>query len=262
MKLTPTRMIATAAAVVAIGSSAFVAAKQYGWGALAPKAGEAAPLALVNNQAVTAADVEALMTGGMLKPVAVENAINRLLVADAARKLWPAEAQAVSESVAREALTSLYVRKKLGELQRDVADDEIARYYETNVKDELYSGQMIKYYLTQDAKDAVDMAEAIKQGNAPALSKLAWVNREGDHAVLPAGVPYGLYQQVKALQPGQFLGPWRVRDGILFLKLEERKASKRPDLPKVKDEIRQILAQQHLEQALKTLRDQAKIELK
>jgi len=262
MKTMRTRIIVILVAIVAVVGITFAAKNQGVFSASSKDASPPAILAVVNRQPVTTADVEALMSAGMVKPVAVENAINRLLTAEAARRQWPADAQAIAESVAREALSGLYLRKKLSEFQQAVSDQDISNYYDTNVKDELYLGHVLKYYLTQDAKDAAEMAEAIKQGGGAYLGKFSWVNKEGDHAVLPAGVPYGLYQPVKALQPGQYLGPWRVRDGVLFLKLEERKQGKRPELAKAKDEIRQILAQQRLESALKELRDQAKIELK
>ncbi|MES2261598.1 MAG: peptidylprolyl isomerase [Pseudomonadota bacterium] len=227
-----------------------------------PQAGTQAVLATVNRQAITAADVEPLMATGMAKAVAVENAVNRTLTAEAALRLWPADAQAISNSVTREALSGLFVRKRFAEIQKAVSDADIARYYETNITDEMYSGHVLKYYLTQDAKDAADIAEAAKQGGGAVLAKFSWVNKDNDHAVQPGGVPYGLYQQVKGMQPNQIAGPFRVREGLLFLRLEERKTAKRPDLPKVTDEIRGILAQQRLEVALKELREQAKIELK
>ncbi len=219
-------------------------------------------LATVNGHSVTAADVEPAMTKGMAKAVAIENAVNRTLTAEAAMRLWPEDAQALSDSVAREALAGLYVRKKFAEIQKAVPDADIARYYASNVTDEMYSGHVLKYYLTQDVKDATDTAEAAKQGGGSSLSKFTWVNKDNDHSVLPAGVPYNLYQQVKSMQVGQVTGPFRVRDGLLFLRLEERKPGKRPDLPKVSDEIRGLIAQQRLEASLKELRGQAKIQLK
>lgn len=255
--------IAVAVGMVALAGITVVAAKQDVFVSSPHKdATSQAVLATVNRQSITTTDVEALMSAGMAKPVAVENAINRTLTAEAARQLWPEESQAVADAVAREALSGLYLRKKLGELQQAVSDNDISRYYDTNVTDALYSGHVLKYYLTQDAKDASEMAEAIRQGSGASLSKFSWVNKEGDRAVLLTGVPYGLYQQVKAMQPGQFSGPFRVRDGLLFLKLEDRKAGKRPELAKVKDEIRSMLAQQRLEGALKELRNQANIQLK
>jgi parvulin-like peptidyl-prolyl isomerase len=261
MKRFGTRTVVAAVSITVIAGAAFAAYKQGMFGA-PPPASSSTVLAVVNQQAVTTADVEALMANGMLKPVAVENAINRALAADSARNLWPADAKAIAESAAREALSGLYVRKRLDELQRAVSDADISRYYETNVTDELYTAHVLKYYLTQDARDAAEMTEAVKQGGGALLAKLNWVNREGDHAVLPSGVPYGLYRQVKGIEQGQFLGPWRVRDGVLFIRVEERRAGKRPELAKLKDEIRQILAQQRLEGVLKDLRAQAKIELK
>lgn len=219
-------------------------------------------LATVNGQSVTAADVEPAMTKGMAKAVAIENAVNRTLTAEAAMQLWPDDAQALSDSVAREALAGLYIRKKFAEIQKAVPETDIARYYASNVTDEMYSGHVLKYYLTQDAKDATDMVEAAKQGGGQSLVKFTWVNKDNDHSVLPAGVPYNLYQQVKVMQAGQISGPFRVRDGLLFLRLEERKPGKRPELPKVSDEIRGLIAQQRLEVALRDLREHAKIQLK
>lgn len=260
MKIAGTRMLLMTVAIAALGGTAYAVNKHGLFSA--SKAESASVLALVNDRPVTAADVAGQMTLGMTKPVAVENAINRALAADAARELWPADAKAVEESAAREALAALYLRKQFGEIQRNVSDADIDKYYESTVKDELYTSHVLKYYLTQDAKDAAAVTEGLKANNAETLAKLAWVNREGDHSVLPTGVPYGLYRQVKAMQPGEVLGPWRVSDGVLFLKLEERKPGKRPELAKLRDEIRQMLAQQRLESSLKDLRAQAKIELK
>lgn len=219
-------------------------------------------LAVVNGKAVTSADVDVFVATGLSKPVAVENAISRLLSAEAARALWPKDAEAVAEASAREALATYYVRKKLVDLQRGISDEEIARYYEINIKDEMYSGQALKYYLTQDAKDAIAMVEAVKKEPDAIGSKFSWVNKEGDHTVPPAATPYGLYQQVKTMQPGQYAGPFNVRDGLLFLKLEERKPGKRPEFAKVKDEIRAVVAQKKLEDLAKELRAKANIQLK
>lgn len=258
-----TTKIGLAVTAVALAGVAVAMAKPslLPFGSSTPVAAQAV-LATVNQQSITAADVEPLMAGGMAKAVAIDNAVNRALTADAAKQLWPADAQALADSTAREALSSFYLRKRFAEIQKAVADPDIARYYDINVTDEMYSGHVLKYYLTQDAKDAAEMAEAAKQANAAALAKFSWVNKENDHAVLPAGVPYGLYQQVKTMQQGQTLGPFRVREGLLFLRLEERKPNKRPELAKLKDEIRNILAQQRLESALKELREQAKIQVK
>lgn len=253
--------IAIGLLVLAAGAAAIVKPELLPFGSAKESAGQLV-LATVNQQSITAADVEPMMANGMAKAVAIENAVNRTLTAEAALRQWPADAKALSDSVAREALAGLYVRKKFAEIQKAVADADIARYYTSNVTDEMYSGSVVKYYLTQDAKDAAEMAEAAKQGGGAALAKFSWVNKEGDHSVLPAGVPYNLYQQVKVMQPGQISGPFRVRDGLLFLRLEERKPGKRPELPKVSDEIRGLIAQQRLEASLKELREQAKIQLK
>jgi len=219
-------------------------------------------LAVVNGKTVTSADVDALVAAGLSKPVAVENAISRVLSAEAARTLWPKDADAVAEASAREALATYYVRKKIVDLQRDVGEEEIASYYETNIKDEMFSGQVLRYYLTQDPKDASAMVEAIKKEPDTMGGRFSWVNKEGDHSVLPAATPYGLYQQVKSMQSGQYAGPFNVRDGLLFLKLEERKLGKKPELAKVKDEIRAVVAQRKLENLTKELRAKANIQLK
>jgi parvulin-like peptidyl-prolyl isomerase len=258
------RNIAIAAAALAASGIAIAIAKPGILNLSGPSrsASTQTVLATVNQQTITSSDLESFMAHGMAKAEAIDNAVNRSLTAEAARQLWPADAQALSDTAAREALSNFYLRKRFAEIQKAVSDQDISRYYQTNVTDELYSGHVLKYYLTQDAKDAAEMAEAAKQNNGASLTKFSWVNKEADHAVLPAGVPYSLYQQVKTMQQGQTLGPFRVREGLLFLHLDERKPGKRPDLPQVKDEIRNILAQQQLESALKELRAQAQIQLK
>jgi len=218
-------------------------------------------LAVVNGKNITTADVDGLILAGMTKPVAVETAISRALVAEAARSAWPKEAEALAEAGAREALAAFYVKKKLADLRQVISDDEINRYYEANIKDEMYAGQGLKYYLTQDGKDAAEMAEAIKKSPDAVAGKFSWVNKDGDHAVLPVATPYGLYQQVKTMQAGQYSGPFNVRDGLLFLRLEDRKPGKRPDLLKVKEDIRALVAQRRLDEESKELREKADIHL-
>lgn len=219
-------------------------------------------LASVNKKPITLADVEPLMALGMAKPQAIETAINRVIVSEAALREWPDEARAIAESTTRTALSDMYLRKKVVDFQKAVTDSEIVAYYDKNVTSELTTRHVLKYYLTQDAKDANEMVGAIQKGEDAYLSKFVWVNKEGDHSVLPGAVPYGLYQQVKKLQSNHVAGPFRVRDGLLFLRMEQRINGQRPELQAVKEEIRNILAQQHLESALRQLRDAASIQLR
>ena len=252
------KIVVGLSALVLIGGVVF-AAKQ---ASLAPADAKPAVLAVVNRQEITATDIEGLVASGMSKPVAIEAAVTRQLGAEAARSQWPRESDAVTQAVVREALANYYLRRRLGELKAAATDEDIKRYYDTNLKDEMYSGQALKYYLTQDAKDAGEMAEAVRKNQESLLGKFSWVNKESDHYILPLSVPYGLYQQVKALQPGQYAGPFNVRDGLLFLKLEDRKPGRRPELAAVRQDITTALAQQRLEEEVKELRAKASIQLK
>lgn len=230
--------------------------------ASSPSERKQAVLAVVDRQEIMTTDIEGLVASGMSKPVALEAAITREITAEAARSQWPEETRIIADVVLREALSNYYVRRKHAELQKAVKDDDVSRYYETNMRDEMYSGQILKYYLTQDAKDAGEMAEAIRKNQDALLGRFSWVNKAGDHAVMPLAVPYGLYQQVKAMQPGQYAGPFSVRDGLLFLKLDDRKPGQRPELAKVREDIQVVIAQQRLEENVKELRTKAAIQLK
>lgn len=255
---TSSKVLGVLGALILVGGVAYAMKRS----TLSPAEGKQTVLAVVNRQNITTADIDGLVASGLSKPVALEAAIAREINAEAARSQWPEDSQAIADAVLREALSNYYVRRTLAELQKAVKDEDVARYYETNLKDEMYAGQVLKYYLTQDAKDAGEMAEAIRKNQDAALGKFSWVNKNGDHAVMPLAVPYGLYQQVKAMQPGQYAGPFNVRDGLLFLKLEDRKAGQRPELVKVKEEIQAVIAQQRLEEKAKELRTRAAIQLK
>lgn len=252
---TSSKILGVLGALILVGGVAYAMKRS------APSPAEQKVLAVVNRQNITATDIEGLVASGLSKPVALEAAITREINAEAARSQWPEDSKTIADAVLREALSNYYVRRTLAELQKAVKDEDVARYYETNLKDEMYSGQVLKYYLTQDGKDAGEMAEAIRKNHDAVLGKFSWVNKNGDHAVMPLAVPYGLYQQVKAMQPGQYAGPFSVRDGLLFLKLEDRKAGQRPDLAKVKEEIQAVIAQQRLEENVKELRAKTAIQL-
>lgn len=248
--------------IVAWGTVAVVAVLGVVYGVKSSGGAKLSVVAIVNGKTITAADIDPLLAAGLAKPVAVESAITKALGAEAALAAWPKEAETVAEAGAREALANFYMRKRLAELQATVSEEEISRYYDINIKDEMYSGQLLKYYLTQDSKDANGMADATKNRPDSVSAKFSWVNRDGDHGVLPVAIPYGLYSQVKTMQPGQYAGPFSVRDGLLFFKLEDRKPGKRPELSKVKEEIRAVLAKTRLEEEVKELRTKANIHLK
>jgi parvulin-like peptidyl-prolyl isomerase len=61
---------------------------------------------------------------------------------------------------------------------------------------------------------------------------------------------------------GDFIGPFRVGDGLLILQIQDTRAGKKPPLTQVKDEIRNLIVSRQLNDELLARREKASIKLK
>jgi parvulin-like peptidyl-prolyl isomerase len=77
-----------------------------------------------------------------------------------------------------------------------------------------------------------------------------------------ADVPYGLGMAVKKLKAGERLQPVTVREGVLVLYVDDVKVNPKPELEKVRAEIRDLIVAERFNADMKARRAASKIELR
>ncbi|MEY3466159.1 MAG: peptidylprolyl isomerase [Steroidobacteraceae bacterium] len=269
-------IIAGAIAVLVIGGGWY--AWSHGWfGARAKPASTAAAgkpstanvppaglrvLAEVNGKNITAEEIAPLVGQGIDRAVAVDRYVTRLLAADAANEMYPEESKVARAAAEREVLSQLFLSRRTAELRQATTDADIDKFYKENVRDADYANYRLAYYLTGDENDAATMARNIAGNDREAIGKFQAVNKQGDGFVPLGQVPYGLGQLVASAKTGDFIGPFRVRDGLLILQIQDTRAGKKPPLTQVKDEIRNLIVSRQLNDELLARREKASIKLK
>ena len=219
-------------------------------------------LAEVNGKNITAEEIAPLVGQGIDRAVAVDRYVTRLLAADAANEMYPEESKVARAAAEREVLSQLFLSKWTSELRQATTDADIDKFYKENVRDADYANYRLAYYLTGDENDAAMMARNIAANDREAINKFQPVSKQGDGFVPLGQVPYGLGQLVASAKTGDFIGPFRVRDGLLILQIQDTRAGKKPPLTQVKDEIRNLIVSRQLNEELLARREKASIKLK
>ncbi len=219
-------------------------------------------VAVVDGADITEADLLPFLNAGLDKAVAVDRAINKVVAANNADRLYRQAAKTAMQSARNEVLASVFINQRSIEVRNGVTDKDIKSFYDTRVKDEDFTTFKLKFFVSVDAKEAQDVFDGVGRGEKEALAKLAWVRKDGEHFLTAADVPYGLGVAVKKLKAGQRLQPVTVREGALVLYVDEIKANPKPELTKVENEIKDLLVAERFNEDMKARRAAARIELR
>jgi hypothetical protein len=219
-------------------------------------------VAVVDGAEISEAELQPFLNAGLDKAVAVDRAINKVVAANTADKLYRAAAKTAMQSARNEVLASVYINQRSIEVRNGVSDKDIKSFYDTRVKGEDFTTFKLKFFVSVDAKEAQDVFDGVGRGEKEALAKLAWVRKDGEHYLTAADVPYGLGVAVKKLKAGQRLQPVTVREGALVLYVDDIKVNPKPELTKVEAEIKDLLVAERFNEDMKARRAAAKIELR
>jgi hypothetical protein len=217
--------------------------------------------ATIDGKPVMEVELAGLINSGADRAVALDRYINKVLAADAARSRYADDSRTAVMAAEREILANLYLQRRNQELLQAVTDTQVADYYKANVRDEDYAAFKLRYYLSRDQADAVNVKALLDKADKGAQAKLAPLGNTQDGYMPFQTIPYGLGQVVRNAKAGDVIGPVMVRDGLLILSLDEMRKGSKPELDKVKNEIRALLADRQLSEELLALRKKAQIQL-
>jgi len=223
-------------------------------------------LAVVNDEKITGSDIKVLLESGVDRAIAVDRTINKLLVANAARSLYPIESRDTLRSAERDLLSGLFLRLKRQELLDMISQQAVEDYYEKNITQQQFDTYKLKYYLTRDFNDAEQVKALLSASDKDALAKLEYFNKESPFVSLSA-LPYNLGRVIKesympTSKSRTILGPITVRDGYFIVMIEDFKPGSRPQLSSALGlTIREQLVENELSVVLTDLRKNAKISI-
>ncbi|MDY7572986.1 foldase protein PrsA [Actimicrobium sp. CCI2.3] len=219
-------------------------------------------VAVVDGAEIAEAELLPFLNAGLDKAIAVDRAINKVIAANSADKLYRQAAKTAMQSARNEVLASVFINQRSLEVRNGVTDKDIKVFYDTRVKDEDFTTFKLKFFVSVDAKEAQDVFDGVGRGDKEAMAKLTWVRKDGEHYMTAAEVPYGLGVAVKKLKTGQRLQPVTVREGALVLYVDDIKTNPKPELAKVEGEIKDLLVAERFNEDMKARRAAAKIELR
>ena len=219
-------------------------------------------VATVDGAEIAEAELLPFLNAGLDKAVAVDRAINKVVAANSADKMYRQAAKTALQSARNEVLASVFINQRSQEVRNGVTDKDVKTFYDTRVNAEDFTTFKLKFFVSVDGKEAQDVFDGVGRGEKDAMAKLAWVRKDGEHYLTAAEVPYGLGVAVKKLKAGQRLQPVTVREGALVLVVDDVKANPKPELAKVEAEIRDLLVAERFNDDMKARRAAAKIELR
>lgn len=224
-------------------------------------------VAVVDGQTITYADIRPLVEAGIDRAIAVDRTLNKVLVANAAKTLFPQEAKVAIQTAEWDLLSALFLRLKREQIQSMISEASINDFYEKNITPQQFDTYKIKYYLTRDRTDADQVRALLLAGDKGALDKLEYFNKDTPYISL-AMMPYNLGKVVKEgynpdTKGSVVLGPIMIRDGFVIVMVESYKPGNRPELTtELKARIREQLIENGLSVVLTELRASAKINIK
>jgi peptidyl-prolyl cis-trans isomerase C len=163
---------------------------------------------------------------------------------------------------------SVLVRAYIDDFLRanPVSDTDIAATYETIKQQQGSTEYHVRHILVGDEKEAKDIIAKLKRGNkfaALAKSSLDVASRDngGDLGWMsPAAFVPPFAQALTKLRKGQYTQePVQTDFGYHVIMVDDTRATKLPPLDQVRDQIRQRLNQQKVENLLEELRAKAEI---
>jgi hypothetical protein len=227
-----------------------------------PAATPASVVAMVNGEPITELDIAGAMVSGVDRANAVNGHVNKALAAQMASRQFPADAEMVTRAAVREALAQLYSDKRAQAVRAQLTDAEVKAFYEANVKPEMFAGYKASVLVTQDPKEADEIAAAIAHGRTKEFDARFRPIVAGDGYALLANLPAGLGGVVRDLKAGGYSRPLLTREGVLILRLDDIRNNPKPDLAAMTPRIKEVLTVQKVNAELETARRHARIELK
>lgn len=224
-------------------------------------AGSDPVVATVNGDKVTQSEIAGLLNTGVDKAIVVDRYINKVIAAEKAQQMYTGESKAALRAAEREVLSTLYTTRRMEALRAKVTDADVKAYYDKNVLDDNYKQWKVSYYLSADQKDVAQTLEDMKKGDKKALAELKPLVDNGEGYANAAQMPYNLGRIVSKMKKGDFSEPLPLRNGMLVLRIDDVKQSKKPTLDEVKPEIVQRIATQKFNEELEQARRHAKVEL-
>jgi PPIC-type PPIASE domain len=228
----------------------------------APQLNASSVVATVDGHSITELEISGIEAAGVDRANALDRTINKVLLEELSRKVYPQESQLALEGSAREVLAQLYVSKRTAELTQAISPADVQRFYDANVKAEDYGMYKVRFYVTQDPKEADQLNAAIQSGSFKDTGNIFKpVTNSADEFTTAQDLPHGLGQIVKGMKPGAYSGPLTLRSGITSLRLDDSRPGARPELTKVADRIKELVVAQRLSDELSRAHRQAHIEL-
>lgn len=261
---------AIAGAVVILGGGTYLGMQMLGSAAatdVRTEAGKAVAanvnvVATVDGVNITEAELQPFLNAGLDKAVAVDRAINKVVAANSADKLYKQVSKSAMQSAKNEILANVFVTERSQEVRKSVTDADIKRFYDERVKAEDFTTFKVRFFVTVDAKEAQEVYDGVGRGEKEAMLKMTYLKKDGDHYVNGAEVPYGLGTALKKLKAGERLQPVTVREGILILYVDDVKPNPKPEFAKVQAEIKELLVAERFNADIKARRAAAKVELR
>lgn len=218
-------------------------------------------LASINGMKITEMEVGGLLQQGFDKAIVIDRYINKVIAAELGREMYATEAKATLQAAEREVLSTLYTTRRMEELRKAISDSDVKSYYDANVLDQNFQLWKVSYYLTADVADAQKTLASLKKGEKDAEQQLKPLVEQGDGFAAAAALPYNLGRVVSKMKKGEYSDVLQLRNGLLILKVDESKQTKKPTMDELKQDIVQALALQKFNDELEQARKKAKVEL-
>lgn len=219
-------------------------------------------VASVDGAEITESELLPFLNAGLDKAVAIDRAINKVVAANTADRLYKSVAKTAMQSAKNDILANVYVNERSTEVRNAVTDADIKQFYQERVKVEDFTTMRLRFFVSVDGKEAQDVYDGVGRGDKEAMAKLTFVKKDGDHFMNAAEVPYGLGAAVKKLKAGERLQPVTIREGALVMYVDEVKANPKPELTKVQAEIKDLIVAERFNADIKARRAASKIELR
>ncbi len=219
-------------------------------------------VATVDGSEISEAELAPFLNAGLDKAIAIDRAINKVVAANSADKLYSKVSKSAMQSAKNEILANVFVNQRSIEVREGVTEADVKTFYQDRVKVEDFTTFKLRFFVSVDGKEAQDQFDAVGRNEKEAMAKLAFVKKDGDHYINAAEVPYGLGAAIKKLKAGERLQPVTVREGILILYVDDVRANPKPELAKVQNEIKDLLVAERFNADMKARRAAAKIELR
>ena len=219
-------------------------------------------VATVDGADITEAELLPFLNAGLDKAIAIDRAINKVVAANTADRLYKQVSKSAMQSAKNDILANVYVSERSTEVRNAVTEADLKQFYAERVKDEDFTTMRLRFFVSVDGKEAQEVYDGVGRGDKEAMSKLTFVKKDGDHYMNAAEVPYGLGNAVKKLKAGDRLQPVTIREGILVMYVDDVKANPKPEFTKVQGEIKDLIVAERFNADIKARRAASKIELR